>query len=908
MVEMEKAERDYEFLRECFCEVLHEIGESEVAHVLLPAAGAGAAVHSQAAAQAQSIAFQLLNLAEENAAAQHQRAVESTEGLVGITGGWGRALQQLKNRGMSGSEIAAVLPSIRVEAVLTAHPTEAKRATALGCHRELYLLLVRSENQMWTPLERRLIREEIKGVLERLWRAGEILIQKPGVTAELRNVVHYLREVFPLVLPALDERLRAAWEESGFDAAVLDAPERLPRLAFGSWVGGDRDGHPLVTAEITAGTLRELRSQALALLHQRLTNVAARLSLSELLQEPPRELLEYIARLSRQLGGPGEHAIRRNPQEPWRQLTNLIVAQLPSSGATAGAPAAATSYHSPANLLADLRFLRESLLKAGATRLARMELEPVMRIVETFGFHLAALDVRENSRVHDTAISQLLQAAALPDTQFDRWDEAQRLAFLDRELLSPRPFAPTGATLPPEAERVRSCYQVLAAHLQSNGPGGVGSLIVSMTRSVSDLLAVYLLAREAGLAIGTPDGLVCQLPVVPLFETLGDLKRSAAILDQFLAHPFTRRSLEHHRIAQGGVTPVQQVMIGYSDSNKDGGIFASHWHLYRAQEELAQIGQKHGVSIRFFHGRGGTISRGAGPTHRFLNALPPGARSGDLRMTEQGETIAQKYANYITAVHNLELLLAGVTGTSIRPTARDNAPHELRPVMDRLTETSRSAYEALLQTQGFLTFFRQATPIDVIESSRIGSRPSRRTGQQSLEDLRAIPWVFSWSQARFYLPSWYAVGTALEELMMRDTPAFEALCRHASTWPPLRYLLINVSTSVLQADLELMREYADLVEDTGVRERVFGVIAAEFDRTRRMVEKVFGADLLAQRPRLSRVLKLRQPGLEMLHRRQIELLRRWRGREPSDDAASDPIFIELLVTVNAIASGLRTTG
>src|SRR4051812_13383820 len=228
MVEMEKAERDYEFLRECFCEVLHEIGESEVAEVLSPAAGAGDLVHSQAAAQAQSIAFQLLNLAEENASAQHQRTIEATEGLAAITGGWGRALQRLKERGMSGPQIAAALPSIRVEAVLTAHPTEAKRATALGCHRELYLLLVRSENQMWTPLERRLIREEIKGVLERLWRAGEILIRKPGVTAELRNVVHYLREVFPQALSALDTRLRAAWEESGFDAAELDAPGRLP--------------------------------------------------------------------------------------------------------------------------------------------------------------------------------------------------------------------------------------------------------------------------------------------------------------------------------------------------------------------------------------------------------------------------------------------------------------------------------------------------------------------------------------------------------------------------------------------------------------------------------------------------------------------------------------------------------
>ena len=277
-------------------------------------------------------------------------------------------------------------------------------------------------------------------------------------------------------------------------------------------------------------------------------------------------------------------------------------------------------------------------------------------------------------------------------------------------------------------------------------------------------------------------------------------------------------------------------------------------------------------------------------------------------MTEQGETIAQKYANHITAVRNLELLLAGVTGTTIRSSKSGSGPHPLQPVIDRLTATSRSVYEALLQTSGFLEFFSQATPIDVIESSRIGSRPSRRTGQHSLADLRAIPWVFSWSQSRYYLPSWYAVGSALEELSSADPAAFDSLCEQAPHWPPLRYLLMNVSTSVLQADLGLMREYAELVDDQAIRDRIFALIEAEYVRTRRMVERVFGADLLARRPRLSRVLKLRNGGLEMLHRQQIALLRQWRSQERSLDRSTDPLFIQLLVTVNAIASGLRTTG
>ena len=904
---MDKAERDFEFLRQCFCEVLEELGEGAVARLLSPANGGSSSLSTQAGAQAQSIAFQLLNLAEENAAAQHQRAIETAEGLAGSSGGWGQALQSLRQSGMSEEKIASALSSVRIEPVLTAHPTEAKRATALGCHRELYLLLVKSENQMWTPLERRQIREQIKAVLERLWRAGEILVARPDIAAELRNVTHYLEEVFPNALPVLDARLRAAWAEMGFEAAALDDPERLPRLGFGNWVGGDRDGHPLVTAEVTAATLQHLRASALILLRQRLSALAARLSLAALLQKPPAELLMRVSSLAEQLGELGERVVRRNPAEPWRQLTGLILARLPETDRSSGLQAQ-NFYRSPDELLRDLRFLRQSLLEIGATRLARMEVEPVIRVVQTFGFHLAAVDIRENRYVHDLAVCQLLKAGALPETDFDKWDESKRIAFLNRELLSPRPFAQPDAILGQEAEAVRSCYRVLAAHLEMHGTGGIGSLIVSVTRHLSDLLAVYLLAREGGLTQACPNGPICRLPVVPLFETVEDLGQSAEILDAFLSHPFTKRSLEHQRISERAEAPIQQVMIGYSDSNKDGGIFASHWHLYHAQEQLAQVGRKHRVSIRFFHGRGGTISRGAGPTNRFLNALPPSTRTGNLRMTEQGETIAQKYANHITAVRNLELLLAGVAGTALGRNAQNDRAHPLQPVVDQMVETSRRAYESLLEADGFFTFFSQATPIDVIESSRIGSRPTRRTGRSSLGDLRAIPWVFSWSQSRFYLPSWYAVGSSLEELATGDPPTFQALCEQASLWPPLNYLLLNVSTSVLQADLGMMREYAQLVEDQAIRDRIFGIIEEEYLRTHRMIERVFGSNLLARRPKLSRVLKLRNAGLTMLHRQQIDLLRRWRSEQHSGDPSADPLFIQLLVTVNAIASGLRTTG
>ena len=903
--DLEKAEHDFAFLRGCFLEVLEEVGQPHLATALMaPPAARHPDGPLERLVQAQSILFQLLNLAEENAAAQHRRTLERERGVGAETGLWLEAFRRLSELGAPASQIAAELPRMRVEPVLTAHPTEAKRATVLTCHREIYLLLVKRENPVWTPIESEAIRQEIKSTLERLWRAGEILIEKPDVGAELRNVVHYLRKVFPDTLAVLDRRLRAAWSEAGFDPMLVAEPTGLPSLSFGDWVGGDRDGHPLVTAETTAAALQELRRNAIALLAERLSRLAARLSLSDLLQPAPDALTARVREVVAQLGPRGEQALRRNPQEPWRQMANLMLARLPGEESEKEH----SVYRSPSELIEELDLLRSSLVAIGAQRLAASEVEPVRRVVQTFGFHLAALDVRQNSEFHDRAVAQLLEAAGLDGADFANWPEQRRIDFLNKELASTRPFAHADTALGTEAEATVSCHEVLAAHLRDCGHEGVGALIVSMTRSVSDLLVVYLLAREAGLAFPTPEGPVCRLPVVPLFETIEDLDRSASILRDFLAHPMTRRSLEHQRALRGADMPVQQVMIGYSDSNKDGGIIASQWHLYRAQEALSSAGRDRGVKVRFFHGRGGTISRGAGPTHRFLSALPHSTVGGDLRLTEQGETIAQKYANHITAVHNLELLLAGVTGTTLSHSQRRREPHPLEPVMDTLAVASRRAYDALIDADGFIEFFSQATPIDVIEASRIGSRPARRTGRRSLADLRAIPWVFSWSQSRFYLSGWFGVGSALEGLLRADPAAFEALREALTTWPPFRYLVTNVSTSLLTADLTVMHEYAALVSDAEVCERILGMIDAEFRRSSEMVERLFGQRMAERRARLSRVLRLRESGLAMLHRRQIALLRDWRARSADKDPAAGQLLIELLETVNAIASGLRTTG
>ncbi|HMQ29109.1 MAG TPA: phosphoenolpyruvate carboxylase [Chloroflexaceae bacterium] len=890
------------FVMECLREVLQEAGEPELAAALPWLDGdpqaPPPAVPPERLVQALSIAFQLLAMVEQRAAVQFRRVVETRQGLPAVPALWGDTLRQLGERGIPAQAIAAALPDLRVEIVLTAHPTEAKRATVLEHHRAIYLLLVRRADPRWTPYEQQAIRRELLALLTTLWRTGEIFLDKPDVASERRNLLHYLRSVFPATLPLLDERLRQAWEAAGLDPALL--ADSLPRLQFGTWVGGDRDGHPLVTAGVTGDSLAELRRNALLLLQGQLRDLARLLSLSDQLQEPPAPLLARVAEVAAALGPAGAAAVARNPNEPWRQWVNLMLARLPLD---AEAPPA---YAGPAGLDADLQLLAESLAAIGAPRLAEQVVAPLRRSLGTFGFHLAALDVRQNSRVHDLALGQLLAGAGFAEHDVEAWDTPRRLALIEGELASPRPFTRPEAPVGPEADMVLSSYRALVAELRAHGPAGVGALIVSMTRGVADLLAVYLFAREVGLLVETPDGPACPLPVVPLFETIDDLERSPAILAAFLDHPLTRRSLAAQRAAAGGRDAVQQVMVGYSDSNKDGGLIASLWALYRAQAALAEVGRARGVRVRFFHGRGGTISRGAGPTHRFLKALPTGALGGDLRVTEQGETIAQKYANLVTAGYNLELLLAGVARATLLERHLPVVPHPLEGALDRLAEWSRAAYAELIAGEGFLTFFRQATPVDALEQSRIGSRPPRRTGQATLADLRAIPWVFSWSQARFVLPGWYGVGSALERLRQADPDAFAELGRHLIGWAPLHYILSNAATSVATADPEVMGWYAELVADPELRRATLERILAEYRRTHAMLELVYGAPLAERRPNVQAMVQVRAPALRVLHRQQVALLRSW--REGGSRAADEGLLPRLLLTINAIADGLGSTG
>jgi phosphoenolpyruvate carboxylase len=859
--------------------------------------------------QLYSIGFQLLNMVEERVAAAIRRERERVLGAESIRGLWPRALRDMRNLGLDEDQILAVLRDIWVEPVLTAHPTEAKRASVRERHRDIYQQMVRAEYPKFTDRERRRIHERITVALETLWRTGEIHLTRPDVYRELRDAIYYLRDMFPSAVNRLELHFSEAWRDAGFSMEKLRAAGTIPRLTFGTWIGGDRDGHPLVTPEVTERTLTMLRRAAIQLLQRELDDVAFHLTLSRNLQPVPPALQARIDELAAEARDPDATAelLDRYREEPWRQLTCLM-----SSKLTAELDDAPTGYQNPEAFDADLALLEESLREIGAVSAIEHFVQPLRQKFNTGGFHLATLDIRQNSEFHDKALAQLLAAAGVPDGgAFPAWPEERRIEFLTRELESPRPFLHDKISAGPEAAAVLDTFRVVARHLAARGPAGLGSLIVSMTRRLSDLLAVYVLAREAGLTTPGPAGLACQLEVVPLFETMDDLDRSPQLLDDFLSHPVTRRSLALRYPPGHPRAATQQVMLGYSDSNKDCGILSAQWALHRAQAAMTAVAAAAGVRLRFFHGRGGTISRGAGPTHWFMAALPHGSMTGDFRMTEQGETIAQKYANLANATFNLELLLAGAAITTARHRFATPGPDPCLAHMDRLSATSEAAYQDLLGAPGFIEFYRQATPIDALENSRIGSRPARRTGKKdfSVADLRAIPWVFSWTQARFYLPGWFGVGSALAALKEDAPAAFADLRAGLPKSQFLGYVLTNVETNLASANLDFIRAYADLVEDTRLRDHFVGIIVAEFQRTRDLLAELFEGEMAARRPRMAKTLEIREAPLRVLHHQQIKLLREWRGLlRAGEHAAAEDLFPRLLLSINAIASGLRTTG
>ncbi|MDP9014210.1 MAG: phosphoenolpyruvate carboxylase [Pseudomonadota bacterium] len=845
--------------------------------------------------QAQGIWFQLIGIAEQNAAMRRRREAENARGYQTLRGTFAHLLADAASAGVKAEQLRTMLRGLKIRPVITAHPTEAKRVTVLERHRSIYRRLVEIESPRWTKRERADLIHKLESEIEILWLTGELRLEKPSVSQEVAWGLHFFNETLFDAVPALLEKLDSALQANypGEDFAIK------PFFQFGAWIGGDRDGNPFVTNEVTRRTLYANRAASLKHYRLRLMDLITNLSIAQQLVNVPAAFQDTLATLLRQSGDAAGIAAR-NPGEPFRQYLVCMARKLDATVCCEENRANGRGYADADELASELGKAEEALCACEARELARILVRPLRREVETFRFSTVRLDLRENTARITQALEALWQAAD-SDTPPPAADSPQWKAWLAAALARPRDAGrdPGGAP----AEETLGLFSLIKEMRDRVDREAIGTFILSMTRSAVDVLGVYLLAKEAGLFTDTAAVETCSLPIVPLFETIKDLRAAPAIMRELLSVPMVKRSIR----AQGG---VQEVMIGYSDSNKDGGFLSSNWELYQAQLKLTRLGRELGVPISFFHGRGGSVSRGGAPTGRAIAAQPAGSINGQFRVTEQGEVVSFKYANRGTAGYQIELLATSV----FEHTLKSEQEHSLLPVpefddaMEALSGISKAAYSRLVRHPDLITYLRAASPLEELALLNIGSRPARRLGSQSLADLRAIPWVFAWSQNRHAIPGWYGVGSGIAAFLdVRQDRGLVLLRRMFRDFRLFRLIVDEAEKTLLQVDLDIGRKYADLVGEDTVRDALFDMVEREYRLTTQMLLEVSGGREIAERfPQLRSRLARKLPVIASANRQQVELLSRFRSTVNGDER--DLYKSSLLLSINCIAAGFGATG
>ncbi len=844
--------------------------------------------------QATGIWFQLLSVGEENAAMRARRRIERDGGPDAVIGSLSQVLKDVAASGAEAPEVAGLIAAGEVQPTLTAHPTEAKRVTVLKIHRRIYRLLTQLEQSRWTAQERAVLQSSLRSEIDLLWLTGELRLERPSVEQEIAWGLHFFSEVLFDCVPQLLQRGEAAVARH-FPEKATPFPSML---RFGSWIGGDRDGNPNVTAATTRHALSAARELALRQLHQRLTDLAESLSLSARIAEVPKSFQDGLSRLLTRSGAAKEIQAR-NPNEPFRQFFTACARRLAVQIGLGPDERAASSYRSPRDLVEDLRLAEEALHALGAHELASAEVRPLRWQVETFGFRTVSLDLRQNATVINRSLAEIWQLvmddAPKPDTP--AWSERLRAA-----LRQAPPDLPDPAQLSEETRETQRLFQLVREVYGGHDPDALGAFILSMTRSADDLLAAMVLAHYAGLSPGHEGTQAVSLPLVPLFETIDDLRAAPAILRDLVAVPSVRHSLH----ARGDLL---EVMLGYSDSNKDGGFLCAQWEVSKAQKSLVAAAKAAGLKIRFFHGRGGSVSRGGAPTGRAIAAQPAGTVAGRLRITEQGEVVSSKFANRGTALYNLELLTASVIAHSLKSERETADPPEYAEAMEALAGMSQAAFRTLIEHPGMLSYFQDASPVEELARLRMGSRPTRRFGAKSLGDLRAIPWVFAWSQNRHLITGWYGVGTALEAFQRVRGPDGKALLREMFRQCRIFRLIMDEAEKTLcLADMEIAQAYAGLVPEREAAEQIFARISQEQQRTLAALAEVSEEPRLGVRfPAYLRRLEARLPLIDQANRLQVSLLGEWRATA-QDSRDQERILVPLMLSMNCIAAGLGWVG
>lgn len=839
--------------------------------------------------------FALLANVAEDIHRERRRAVHLAAGEPPQRSSLAATYLKLDSAALDSATVADALAGALVSPVITAHPTETRRRTVFDTqHRITELMRLRMRGQTETD-DGRSIEVELRRHILVLWQTALIRLSRLKIQDEIETGLRYYPAAFFEVIPQVNAEVRAAIQARWPDADVLEQPILRP----GSWIGGDRDGNPNVTAEVVRLATGSAAYTALAYYFGELTQLEQELSMSG-----------RLVSTSVELGALADTCIEpARADEPYRRALRVIHGRLTETAAEIldrqpehvldiGMPA----YQTPAELLADLDVVDRSLRAHGSAVLADHRLARLREAVRVFGFHLSGLDMRQNSEVHEEVITELLAWAGVhPD--YSSLSEPDRVEVLVGILATRRPLVGPDAELSELAEKELDIVRAAARAVNVFGPEAVPNYIISMCQSVSDMLEAAVLLKEAGLLDASGEQPYSPVGIVPLFETIDDLQRGSAILEALLDLPLYR-GLVHARGEH------QEVMLGYSDSNKDGGYLAANWALYRAELDLVESARKTGIRLRLFHGRGGTVGRGGGPSYDAILAQPPGAVKGSLRLTEQGEIIAAKYAEPRIAHRNLETLVAAtLESTLLDVEGLGDAAGPAYEVLDDLAAKAQRAYSELVhETPGFVEYFKASTPVSEIGALNIGSRPASRKPTTAISDLRAIPWVLAWSQSRVMLPGWYGTGAAFEQWIAEgpesEQARLEVLQDLYQRWPFFASVLSNMAQVLAKADMGLAARYSELVEDEALRHRVFDKIVAEHDRTLKMLRLITGNDdLLADNPALARSVFNRFPYLEPLNHLQIELLRRYRAGDEEELVQRG-----ILLTMSGLATALRNSG
>jgi phosphoenolpyruvate carboxylase len=822
-----------------------------------------------------SIYFELTNLAETNHRKRRRRAGKLYSGQPPLPGSFRGTLLRMRESGMTGQQALEALRKVKVQPVFTAHPTEVARRTVLQKRRRIARHLESIDQLPLPEADALALESAILTEITALWETDEVRVQKPLVTDEIRmGLDHYPMSIFE-TLPRIYAEIGDAFENVYGLCIPVD---QLPQpLSFGSWIGGDRDGNPFVTVESTREALQRAQNTIVAHYIAELGSIGEQLSSSAKQVSVSEAFRNRLAQYVQMMGDEPARLARISETELYRKFLSFMVTRL-RDVSSAGEHA----YRSAREFESDLVYVRESLESNRGQRMAELLLDPLLRKARTFGFHLATLDIRQHAAVHHKVLVELQSRVGNPA----------------------RPVAPPNSRTPHSisfSEATTNAIQVFrcVAEWKKIFPAGcIRNYIISGSESESDIQAVLDLANRAGVQVagaGSDPGLM----PVPLFESIHSLRNSATIMARVWSDPQYRKLLDSW-------SGWQEVMLGYSDSNKDGGMLTSIWELYKAHRSLHAAARKHNVKLRLFHGRGGTVGRGGGPTHAAILAQPAGDFSGEIRITEQGEVLNWKYSDPVLAEWNLEILIAACLEALTRVDGpQPGADEPWAEIMERMSEDAYQFYRRnIADSEDVLTYFEQATPVNELEHAQIGSRPARRSKGRKLEDLRAIPWVFGWMQSRHALPAWFGIGYALEKFAAKGHEHEAQLQDMMSKFPLFSDLIRNVELAMAKADISIAQLYASLVKDEPLRERVWTMIVDEFERTRRMLLLVKKQEhLLEKNAVLSRSIRLRNPYVDAMSLIQVELLRRKQLGDHSDD-----LNYALGATINGIAAGLHNTG